>query len=109
MKTRVYQIISELDVNRVKFWGLDTMRKHYGGTIPAELYHCVYDGDLKTQDLEQIFMILNTSCPPGYNGHSLSMTDVVELEDSNGKCSFFFCDTFGFQPVVFAKDRIRTV
>lgn len=109
MKTRVYQIVPELDVHRVKFWELDTMRKHYGDTVPAEIYRCVYDGDLNTANLERIYTILNTDHPIGYKGHSLSVSDVVELEDDTGTSSYYFCDTTSFQSVSFRKELIKSV
>ena len=57
MKTRIYQIIPELDAHRIKFMGSADMRRHYGDIVPAEIYGRVYDGVLQTQDLEEIFKI----------------------------------------------------
>jgi hypothetical protein len=45
------------------------------------------------QDLEDVFAVLNFSQPVGYNGHSLSVSDIVEIEGGG----HFYCDTFGFQ------------
>lgn len=42
-----------------------------------EHYRIAYDGQLGTNDLESIFERCNVNHPPGYNGHSLSMSDVV--------------------------------
>ena len=36
MKTRIYQIIPELDIHHIKFMGFADMRQHYGGIVPAE-------------------------------------------------------------------------
>ena len=38
MKTRIYQIIPELDIHHIKFMGFADMRQHYGGIVPAEIY-----------------------------------------------------------------------
>ncbi|BDF58767.1 hypothetical protein CE91St36_15840 [Christensenellaceae bacterium] len=65
MKTRIYQIIPELDIHHIKFMGFADMRQHYGGIVPAEIYGCVYDGTLQTQDLEEIFKLFNTERPTG--------------------------------------------
>ena len=43
MKTRIYQIVPELDIHHIKFMGFADMRQHYGGIVPAEIYGCVYD------------------------------------------------------------------
>lgn len=65
MKTRIYQIIPELDIHHIKFMGFADMRQHYGGIVPAGIYGCVYDGTLQTQDLEEIFKLFNTERPTG--------------------------------------------
>lgn len=109
MKTRIYQIIPELDAHRIKFMGSADMRRHYGDILPAEIYGRVYDGVLQTQDLEEIFKIFNIEQPTGYRGHSLSVSDIVELEDDNGKCRFFYCDVFGFQEVRFQKEQAKLI
>lgn len=109
MKTRIYQIIPERDIHRIKFREMEIMRQHYKDVVPAEIYGCVYDGDLQTDDLEEIFTILNTGRPEDYKGHSLSVSDIVELEDDNGKCRFFYCDVFGFQAVRFQKEQAELI
>ncbi|WP_417765051.1 YodL domain-containing protein [Sinanaerobacter sp. ZZT-01] len=63
-------------------------------------YQIVYDGEVETNDLEALYTKFNTAHPPGYAGHSLSMSDVLELYGENGS-SFFYCDRFGFQEIGF--------
>ena len=109
MKTRIYQIIPELDAHHIKFMGSADMRRHYGDIVPAEIYGCVYNGDLQTQDLEEVFKLFNTERPTGYKGHSLSVSDVVEQEDDCGNCRFFYCDVFGFQEVRFPKEQAELI
>lgn len=36
----------------------------------------------------------------GYRGHSLSISDIVELYDGDNR-RFFYCDTVGYVPVEF--------
>lgn len=85
MKTRIYQIIPELDVHHIKFMGFADMRQHYGGIVPAEIYGCVYDGTLPTQDLEEIFKLLNTGRPTGictkYQNEFDGEPDIPIVED----------------------------
>jgi hypothetical protein len=57
------------------------------GEPSLENYNIVYDGQLDTNDLEAIYTRCNANHPPGYNGHSLSMSDVVELYDAQGSSS----------------------
>ena len=63
-------------------------------------YQTVYDGEVETNSLEALYTKFNIEHPPGYAGHSLSMSDVLELYDETGS-SFFYCDRFGFQKIAF--------
>ena len=51
--------------------------------------------------LERIFALCNDHFPVGYEGRSLSPSDVVELYDDNSR-RYFYCDTRGFVPVSFS-------
>ena len=51
--------------------------------------------------LERIFRLCNDNFPPGYTGHSLSPSDVVETVWRIGR-RYFYCDTNGFVPVQFS-------
>jgi len=95
---RIWQLRPETDVY-MKFISLDDMAKKFGEPNP-EHYRIAYDGQLGTNDLEAIFSRCNVSHPPGYNGHSLSMSDVVELYDSTGS-EYHYCDRFGFKQIAF--------
>ncbi|MEG1461345.1 MAG: YodL domain-containing protein [Oscillospiraceae bacterium] len=95
---RIWQLKPEADV-RMKFVGLDEVQKQFGQPSPQN-YRIAYDGQLGTNDLEAIFERCNTNHPPGYDGHSLSISDVVELYDAEGS-SYHYCDRFGFAPIDF--------
>ena len=90
MKIKVYQIDHEKDSRNVMFMDYAFTEKH-GGVNPA-VYKCVFDGNVDAGNLEEIFALLNTEAPVGFNGHSLSMSAIVETEDG-----FHFCDTIGFK------------
>lgn len=95
---RIWQLRPETDVY-MKFISLDEMTKKFGEPKP-EYYRIAYDGQLGTNDLESIFARCNTNHPPGYNGHSLSMSDVVELYDDTSS-EYHYCDRFGFKQIQF--------
>jgi len=90
VKIKVYQIDHEKDAWNVMFMDYAFTGKH-GGVNPA-VYKCVFDGNVDAGNLEEIFALLNTQAPVGYNGHSLSVSDIVETEEG-----FHFCDSFGFK------------
>lgn len=106
MRIRIYQINSERDINRVKFFGLDSLKKHQGtDAVDVGIYDEVYEGDVESSMLEGIYKIFNTSHPDGFTGHSLSVSDIVEVITSPGHPSpepgFYFCDSIGFKKVDF--------
>ena len=90
MKVRIYQINKELDTENALFMGFDFAENH-GGVDPS-VYKCVFDGRLDFSDIEEVYALCNTEHPIGYNGHSLSVSDIVETDDG---C--YFCDSIGFK------------
>lgn len=95
---RIWQLKPDVDV-RMKFIGYDELLKDFGEPDPAN-YQVVYDGEVESNDLEALYEKFNIDHPPGYEGHSLSMSDVVELYNETGS-SFHYVDRFGFQSIEF--------
>ena len=91
MKIKVYQIDEKFDRHNIGFRSYDSVMKTVGRVDPS-IYKTVYNGNIDAENLEEIYTICNDDHPVGYNGHSMSVGDVVELED--GSCHF--CDSFGF-------------
>ena len=103
---RVYQIDHSLDTNRIKFMGYAEMKATGINTPPAQIYKQVFDGNINTDELERIYQRLNTDIPDGYIGHSLSISDIVELYDETGS-EFFMCDSLGFAKVTFNSNECQ--
>ena len=106
MEIHIYQIDGEKDAHRIKFDSLERMQKYTGRETPdASIYENVYEGNVSAQSLEGIYSMFNTSeRPPEFRGHSLSVSDVVEVvgkDDASIKPGFYFCDSFGFKEVDF--------
>lgn len=109
---RVYQLDGR-KTYPFAFRGLEAMRRAGYQQPPAESYRLVYDeglthpeGEQDDTVLERIFAHCNDDLPEGYQGHSLSMSDVVELY-TQGERRFFYCDTIGFSPVQFEPEQAR--
>ena len=99
MRIKVYQVNGELDRHRTKFRDYDSVLKEAGRVDPS-VYKTVFDGDVDCKNLEEVFNLLNTNHPPAYQGHSLSVSDVVKVCDSqegNTEPGFYFCDTIGYR------------
>ncbi len=105
MRIKIYQIDSDKDTNQIKFFGIDSLQKLQGSTdIDSSIYKNVYFGDVDCEDLEDIYTLFNTGRVPTHQGHSLSVSDVIEVIESDnellkGKC--FFCDSIGYKTIDF--------
>jgi hypothetical protein len=92
MKVKIYQAGIEA---KNKFMDLEFTNRVCGG-VNSNDYNVVFDGELPVSNLEAIYMLLNTSRPEGYTGHSLSVSDIVVTEEGA-----FYCDSFGFTEIDF--------
>lgn len=58
-------------------------------------YEVVYEGEIEGENpnavLEELFEIFNIRHPEDFHGHSLSVSDVVELDGVN-----YYCDSVGW-------------
>ncbi|OLN31392.1 YodL domain-containing protein [Desulfosporosinus metallidurans] len=100
---RIYQLKPEVDP-MIKFIGYDELLQGGFEKPDPENYQVVYDGQLETNDLDAIFEKFNLRHPPDFQGHSLSMSDVIELYDKNGS-EFHYVDRFGFQQIDFNESQ----
>ena len=103
MKINIYQINQDRDPQRLKFMGLDAVRKVLRSAEPdCAAYDKVYSGDVKCRNLEDVFVLFQSGRPEGFQGHSLSVSDVVEVEDAASITpGFYFCDSIGFKEIPF--------
>lgn len=77
----------------------------FGKALPdpnIEDYSMVYDGQLDTNNLEEIYDRFTERSPSGFIGHPLSVSDLIELYDSSGS-AFYFLDRTCFRPVQFSE------
>ena len=95
---RIYQLKPDVDM-RMKFIGYDELEKRGFGKPDISNYRVVYDGNIGTNDLEEIYTILNQDDrPEGFTGYSLSVSDIIELYDEDGS-EFQYVDKIGFVEV----------
>jgi len=104
MNIRIYQVNLGRDEKRVAFQGLegeDGQRE-----INSAIYDCVFSGEVDCNGLEDVFQKFNIDHPNGYKGRSLSVSDVVEITESDDvEPGFYFCDSIGFKKVEFNADE----
>ena len=117
MKINIYQIDMKRDKNRVAFDGLERLEKFQGSSkVDSCIYDQVFSGEVNCESLEGVYHKFNTDLPPGYHARSLSVSDVVEVVESETvKPSFYFCDSIGFKSIEFEplapikKETLRVV
>jgi hypothetical protein len=90
MKVKVYQ--ADINWNN-KFRDYAFVMAH--GGIDEDQYHCCYDGELNTNTLEDVYCELNMHHPVGFNGHSLSVSDIIKVEG----LGTYFVDFIGFEEI----------
>ena len=105
----IYQINTDRDDNRICFLGLDTLERfQHSKEVDPVLYDRVYDGKLDCNSLETIYEKFNIDHPADYKGRSLSVSDVVEIRESDTlNPGFYFVDSIGFKPISFDKSLCK--
>ena len=105
----IYQINTDRDNNRVCFLGLDTLERfQHSKEVDPVLYDRVYDGKLDCNSLETIYEKFNINHPADYMGRSLSVSDVVEIRESDTlNPGFYFVDSIGFKSISFDKSPCK--
>lgn len=95
---RIWQLKPSADIG-LKFISYEEACKRYGEPDSSN-YAAVWDGYIDSNDLEEIYARFNLNHPADFTGHSLSMSDVVELYDDSGS-EFHYCDRCGFTEISF--------
>lgn len=100
-KYEVWQINDTNGRSPYKFMGYSFLEK-YKFSPSRRDYIKVYEANLEDMDLEDIFILLNTTRPEGFKGHSLSVSDIVVLKATDtGTESAFYVDSIGFKNLPF--------
>lgn len=80
MKIKIYQINMERDLHRVKFQSYEKMRSYQEtADIDASIYDRVFMGDVDCAGMEDVYQLFNTEGHRLHQGHSLSVSDIVEV------------------------------
>ena len=100
MKIRVFQIDHEKDKNNLAFRDYRTALAK-NGRIDESIYKQVYGGEVPCRTLEEVYALCNGENKPlGYIAESMSVSNVVEVTQSNNRCCFYV-DSVGFKMVDF--------
>lgn len=105
----IYQINTDRDTANVCFIGMESLEKIKGTKdVNAAAYDRVYDGKVDCISLENIYQEFNVDHPADYKGRSLSVSDVVEIRESDTlNPGFYFVGSIGFKSISFDKSLCK--
>lgn len=111
MKISIYQVNMERDSERRAFMDLEKLEHFFGSSqIKSELYDKVFEGEVECETLEDVYQKFNVDHPHDYKGRSLSISDIVEVIDSDRvEKGFYFCDFIGFKTVSFDPESTQDI
>lgn len=106
MKIKIYQINSKRDINNMLFMPYDRLEKYQGSSdVDCKIYDLIYENNVECNGLEDVYKMFNINRPDDFKGHSLSVSDIVEVVDSDKiEKGFYFCDSVGFKKVAFSPE-----
>lgn len=98
---QIYQIDSDNEKARLAMFMPYNRLKRFRISLSRSMYKKVYDGDVEecesmNKTLEKIFEIFNINRPSDFKGHSLSISDVIEIDGVA-----YYCDDYGFIKITF--------
>ena len=97
MRLKIYQINTKRDKLGLKVHDLKHTAQIKGDDkIDASIYDEVFSGEVYTSNLEELFRQFNHQGHPLHRGHSISVSDVLVMNDMA-----FCCQPIGFEKVDF--------
>ena len=92
---KIFQINMDRDKNKVKFMPYKFIKE-----FDFSIYDEVWSGEEPDgcDDLEGIYEVFNLYLPNDFKGHSLSVSDIVQIIGSDKKSNgYYFCDSIGWR------------
>ena len=100
----IYQMDHSLDSIPVRFSSYDELAKK-DMTPTRDMYDLIYTAELDGRSLDDIFYEFNEARPVDYKSYSLSVSDIIAL-NQGGAVTYYYVDSFGFKELPdFAKDN----
>ena len=100
----IYQLKDEPETKGLLFESFDRVMSQ-GITPNISNYIERYSGEISTEDLqnpqllEKIFERFNIDRPADFKGHSLSVSDVIVINDGGENAKVHYCDRSGFKEI----------
>ncbi|HHU84356.1 MAG TPA: DUF3846 domain-containing protein [Clostridiales bacterium] len=105
MNITIYKINLLRDKNRVQFVEYEHLENLQGTSdIDCKLYVKIYEGNLPdtVKNLKDICKKFNASPPKGFAPHSINVSDIIEIKNTDKiEPGFYYCNKYGFKKVAF--------
>lgn len=103
MKVNIYQVNLDRDEKGLAFESFKDMQKTLNAeAVDASVYDRVFSGEVEAGDLEDVYRIFNIEKPEKFRGRSMSVSDVVEVTESDSvRQGCYYCDAIGFKKAEF--------
>lgn len=83
LNLRIYQINKDRDEKSMSFVRYESLERFQGTSqINSSIYDKVWEGEVNGSSLEDVYVTFNRYHPKNFKGHSLSVSDVVEIVSS---------------------------
>lgn len=94
----IYQLKDDEDLDNYRFASLGRLERH-DMSVNKENYELIYSGEISSKTtLDDFFSDFNNNIPDDFNGHSISTSDVIVIDD-NGDISAYYVDRHGFEEI----------
>lgn len=102
-RMRVYQLKQDSPI-LMRFVSLAEREKRGFGKPQREEYVTVYEGEVEDFNLEAVWEKFGRKVPKDFEGHALSISDIVEFQEGEAS-RFFYVEQQGFTEIKFLKEQ----
>ena len=101
MEVTIYQVKETPKCYMFAYRSWEMIRDNFDFNNYKEVWNCNFENDIASipstnniWNLDKIFETFNVNHPRNFHRHSLSVSDIVKLDNE-----YFFCDSFGWENI----------
>ena len=100
---RIYQLKSDSDPRLFRSYADAQREGGFDRNAYSKVYECECNETLTRENvfqiLDVIFQQFNETQPEGYTGHSLSVSDLVEMQCEGKEPATYYCEPIGWRMI----------
>ena len=103
MKIRLYQLSKDVYPHARFLPYSEALKAFRDDELPGAIYNLVFEGFVDCPDIEGVYTLFNVESEKYYKGHSLSVSDIVEVlnESYADEGKFYYVEPIGFKEISF--------